>query len=156
MNHLDTYGGRFPSSLPGYPQFTIQRAQGLGEEGWEGWSNNNLLNFWLDCGHSNRSAVPVNCCSSVNIYTTIYIYIHTYIHYLYLNSEWDRLWYWPHMEVSWVIGLPLVIIHLRLGFSLISHPASLGYPHDELETLIITKHINHYQPSKSTIISYIN
>ena len=26
-------------------------------------------------------------------------------------------------------GVPLVIIHFRLGFSHINHPASLGYPH---------------------------
>ena len=34
------------------------------------------------------------------------------------------------------MGVPLVIIHFRLGFSLINHPASLGYctPNDYMET----------------------
>ena len=33
----------------------------------------------------------------------------------------------PIMEVSWVIGVPLVIIHFRLGFSIVNH-SSYGVP----------------------------
>ena len=36
--------------------------------------------------------------------------------------------------VSWVIGLPPVIIQILVGFSLTKTNHNLGYPHDELET----------------------
>ena len=35
----------------------------------------------------------------------------------------DTRWRFPEM------GVPPVIIHFRLGFSITNHPASLGYPH---------------------------
>ena len=39
-----------------------------------------------------------------------------------------------HLELSEVIGIAPVIIHFSGTFHEINHPASLGYPHDELET----------------------
>ena len=35
------------------------------------------------------------------------------------------------MGVSWVIGVPLVIIHFKVGFSLVNHPAVGGTPAEE-------------------------
>ena len=45
--------------------------------------------------------------------------------------------YFQLMEVSQAMGVPLVIIHEHIGFPWNSHhPASLGIPHDGLETPI--------------------
>ena len=43
-------------------------------------------------------------------------------------------------------GLLPVLIGFGAVFHEINHPASLGYPHDELETSKLTI-INHYEPS---------
>ena len=57
------------------------------------------------------------------------------------------LWLWSldiwYAEVSWVIGVPPVLIHFRLGFSIINHPAIGDSPF--LET-IDYQAVNHGKP----------